>query len=186
MRDYGCWDCEKFFNTDHDHLNHMNLVHRSKVYKCTQCSFTAPVESRIRSHARTHAAQKFECQTCDAQLSSKAALRRHAMLHLATEELRCSKCDRSYALKLALSVHEKGKHRSGYICDKCDQKFDAPIKKARHLRKCGMEVRSNSPESPPPPLGTVELISHRLSRQGRSEMQIYALQNVFIIHFLLI
>ena len=55
---YGCWDCDKFFQTDHDHLNHMNLVHCDKVFQCTQCSFTATVESRIKSNVHTHSTKK--------------------------------------------------------------------------------------------------------------------------------
>ncbi len=26
-KSYACWDCEKNFQTDHDHTNHMNVIH---------------------------------------------------------------------------------------------------------------------------------------------------------------
>ena len=136
QRPYGCWSCEKNFQTDHDWLNHMNAMHRVKAYKCTQCLYSASVESRILEHVCTHATQKFECASCEMKLSTKVALHRHTLLHLSKEEFLRVICKKSYASQLVLGVHTRGKHGQGYMCPKCDTKFDAPIKKAWHLHKC--------------------------------------------------
>ena len=130
QRPYGCWSCEKNFQTDHDQLNHMNAMHWAKAYKCTQCLYSTSVESRILEHVHTHAIQKFECASCEMKLSTKAALCQHTLLHISKEEFLCAICNKSYALQLALGVHTRGKHSQGYVCPKCDTKFDAPIKKA--------------------------------------------------------
>ncbi len=55
QRPYGCWSCEKNFQTDHDQLNHMNAMHWVKAYKCTQYLYSASVESRILEYVCTHA-----------------------------------------------------------------------------------------------------------------------------------
>ncbi len=44
---YACWDCEKNFQTDHDRLNHMNAIHRTKRYHCTVCAYAATMEARM-------------------------------------------------------------------------------------------------------------------------------------------
>ncbi len=56
------------------------------------------------------------------------------------EEHKCSQCDKTYASQLALKVHFRGKHGAGYPYPKCGKAFDAPIKKAYHLRKCQRSV----------------------------------------------
>ena len=130
QRPYGCWSCKKNFQTDHDWINHMNAMHWVKAYKCIQCSYSASVESRILEHVCTHTTQKFECASCEMKLSTKVALCQHMLLHLSKEEFPCAICKKSYASKLVLGVHTRGKHGPGYVCPKCDTKFDAPIKKA--------------------------------------------------------
>ncbi len=78
-------------------------------------------------------------------------LHRHALLHAATGEHRCLQCERSYASKLALSVHVTEVHGPGYKCPHCDKVFDALIKKAHYLHKCTTAVAGrNSLESPTP------------------------------------
>ena len=130
VHSYACWDCKKNFQTDHDRLNHMNVIHRSKGYHCTVCAYTAVTEARIQDHIRTHATKKYECTTCEAKLATQAALRKHTSLHLSKEEIECDVCHKNYASKLALSVHKHGKHGQGYQCSCCEAMFDALIKKA--------------------------------------------------------
>ncbi len=148
QRPYGYWLCEKNFQTDHDWLNHMNAMHWVKAYKCTQCVYSTSVDSRILEHVHTHATQKFECALCEMKLSTKVALCRHTLLYLSKEEFLCAICNKSYALQLVLGVHTRGKHGQGYVCPKCDTKFDAPIKKARHMCKY-KAVRSTVADASP-------------------------------------
>ncbi len=131
---YACWDCDKNFQTDHDHINHMNIIHRAKAFSCTECLFTAA---------------KFECASCEIQLATKSALCKHTLLHLLDEEHKCSQCDKLYASKLALQVHTRGKHGQGYQCPQCNKVFDALIKKARHLKKCKTERSKSATQKSP-------------------------------------
>ena len=93
-REYQCWDCDASFQTDHDRINHMNLVHKEKIFACKSCHYTAVVKSRMRAHVHVHLLKKFDCLTCDAKLSSHAALRKHTLLHLAKDEHQCEQCDK--------------------------------------------------------------------------------------------
>ncbi len=81
-------------------------------------------------HVHTHTSRKFEYASCNMQLATKSALHKHTLLHLSTEEYKCSHCDKLYASQLALQVHTRSRHGQGYQCPQCDQVFDAPIKKA--------------------------------------------------------
>ena len=133
---YVCWDCDKNFNMDHDWLNHMNLIHRSKVFKCKQCSYSVATKSCMLGHARMHTPDKFECASCEVKLATKDALQKHTLLHITKEEWECDEYHKKYASLLALKIHQHGQHGPRYQCPKCQKVFDAPIKKARHLWKC--------------------------------------------------
>ncbi len=100
-------------------------------------------------HVHTHTAKKFKCASCEMQLATKSALHKHTLLHLSDIEHKCSQCDKLYALKLALQVHTRGKHGQGYQCPQCDKVFDAPIKKAQHLRKCKTERSKSAVQKSP-------------------------------------
>ncbi len=144
---YTCWDCDKNFQTDHDRLNHMNTMHQVKGFRCTVYAYSAATEARMLDHIRTHAVKKFECTTCEVKLAMKAALRKYTILHLSKEEIQYTDCGKSYTSKLVLSVYKCGKHGAGYQCLQCSATFDAPIKKAHHMRKCKSQ-RSKSSDSP--------------------------------------
>ena len=83
------------------------------------------------------------------QLATKSVLHKHTLLYLPEEEHKCSQCDKSYASKLALQVHTRGKHGQGYQCPHCTKVFDAPIKKARHLKKCKTERSKSAVQKSP-------------------------------------
>ncbi len=149
VRPYGCWSCKKNFRTDHDHLNHMNSLHRDKQFCCKVCPYSSATESRMLDHVWMHTSKKFECTSCDVKLATKLVLQCHTLLHLSDMELRCDQCGKIYASKLALTIHKHGKHGDGYQCSHCQKVFDAPIKKARHLWKC-KEARSKSVDAEVP------------------------------------
>ncbi len=144
---YACWDCDKNFNTDHDHLNHMNSMHRSKAFRCKHCSYCAATESQMLGHARTHTLDKFKCTSCEVKLATKDALWKHTLLYITKEEWDCDKCHKKYISHLALKIHQCGHHGPGYQCPKCEKVFDVPIKKARQLQRCNQASKpSGSPK----------------------------------------
>ena len=129
-KSYACWDCEKNFQTYHDHTNHMNAIHWDKAFHCTVCAFTAAIEHKMLDDVCTHTSRKFECASCNMQLATKSALHEHTLLHLSLEEHKCSHCDKLYTSRLALQVYSRGKHSQGYQYPWCDQVFHTLIKKA--------------------------------------------------------
>ncbi len=113
---FACLDCDRNFQTDHAHQNHMNNQHRMKQFHCKSCLYKATMESQMLDHVHTHMSKKFECVSCNVKLATKLALQCHTLLHLSKDELRCEHCGKHYALKLALTIHVQGKHGDGYKC----------------------------------------------------------------------
>ncbi len=131
----------------------------------------------MHTHVHVHTSKKFPCMTCNSQLSSRAALRKHTLLHLSTVEQKYTHCGGTYASKLALKVHMRGKHGAGYPCPKCGQVFNAPIKKAHHLKKYKSSTApSASGESNPQDLSQADCKASPEGATDQSPLWVFVLK----------
>ncbi len=133
---YDCEDCDKCFNTKANKNTHFRTVHSALHFRCLRCTFSAISHFKICKHAHTHSSHKFKCDHCTTELSSKDALVEHLKRHMDTTVYPCVSCEKQFSSALVCQIHFKGKHGDSYPCHKCGQRFDAPIQRCRHLRKC--------------------------------------------------
>ena len=146
-----CDKCGKSFNTPKALKEHMHNVHKSFLL-CTLCERVFPSKKKLNKHIKDehdiecNNEQMFICPTCQSCHASSQDLNEHlkSQHNLTGNEHPCDKCDKSFPLRMMLTVHFVECHDfnpmknsevlnvskviedpqiNQFNCDKCDKKF---------------------------------------------------------------
>ncbi len=101
----------------------------------------------MRKHACVHSDHKLLYGVCGKKMSSRDAMREHLQRHEDDKIYPCGDCEKQFSSLLACKIHYRGKHGEGYLCNKCQMRFDTPIQWCHHAKKCSSG--GNADEYPP-------------------------------------
>ncbi len=130
-RSYECRDCQTFYNNLKELSSHRSNVHHNKFVKCTHCEYQATSCVKMQQHVHCHT-QGLLCRKCSKAFPTLVELSHHKHLHDPRDTFECKHCGAEYFTSASLHIHVVGKHGPGYVCTKCNTRFDTPSQRARH------------------------------------------------------
>ncbi len=132
---YMCNDCNNSYNNLKELSSHLSTVHHGKFVNCIQCDYTATSRAKMYQHIWRHM-QGLLCRKCSKSFPTLTELSQHEYLHNPRDTFTCKYCDTEYLTSASLHIHVVGKHGVGYVCTRCDMRFDTPSQRARHQCQC--------------------------------------------------
>ena len=94
VKDSQCPDCGKYFRK-YDLKNHINRVHTTKRFQCSQCVFAAKSKKYLLEHEQAiHLNLKIDCPYCDHKASTRTNLRTHIKSLHEHMKFKCNECEK--------------------------------------------------------------------------------------------
>ena len=147
---FKCSECGSGFKYERGLVRHYKEDHAiARPHKCEHCGKTFKRKFCLRNHELGHEEKKFKCEYCDRLFMHLGNMKKHiARMHektfsqkstLATQEVLCQECGKSFKEKSYLELHRLRAHLKvkALKCDfeGCDEKFVYSIYKYRHEEK---------------------------------------------------
>ncbi len=82
----------------------------------------------MHHHVHTHTKGEL-CALCKKAFPSLKALERHSVLYKQRQYFECEAYDAVFITTSSLALHVCSKHGPGYVCDKCQTRFDTPAQR---------------------------------------------------------
>lgn len=137
-RNYPCTFCEKRFIHSSDMRRHLQThreqfpfvcgcclrrfanqdakeLHETKctmeLLKCQVCDYKTGINSRFRTHMKSHLAREFKCDLCSKSFIYKQNLENHLKIHSNERAFQCETCLKAFRLRVHLQRHIKRVHK---------------------------------------------------------------------------
>ncbi|XP_037075453.1 zinc finger protein 425-like [Pollicipes pollicipes] len=132
---FRCRVCEKRFKFPVSFQKHL-LLHAGRADKCPHCDSVFTGRSGLRSHLRTHSAERcFACDLCQKRFKFKQTCDAHRRrAHGGGAAKVCHVCGAEFRLQYQLTVH-LARHRNGRTlrCPLCPRLYELNLDLKRHL-----------------------------------------------------
>lgn len=98
---------------------------KNKTFQCETCDATFDVRKDLHQHIKTHGKRRFPCKLCDRIFVRKATLQDHINKHEGVRKYSCDKCVKTFTQRANLIRHVKNIHlnEKGFPCNVCDKQF---------------------------------------------------------------
>lgn len=83
---------------------------KTKFFRCHKCSYVTHIKARFSKHVKYHSMPMIKCMMCDFRTPYKWNLDRHMKNHGGAGPFKCSACSFSADIKQSLTVHETNHH----------------------------------------------------------------------------
>lgn len=109
---FECDACSRRFS-DQNALDHHETNCRTKKtqFKCQMCDYITSVNSRFKTHMKSHAKREFQCTICDKHFIYKHNLQNHLKVHSNERSFLCDCCSKTFRLNAHLQRHLKKVHK---------------------------------------------------------------------------
>ena len=132
-------ELSRHLRTEHDFGKDLTpkKSQNEKIYKCTQCKYSARSPQALRVHVKVkHVGIRFKCEKCDFTCTTKQQLRVHdSNKHLGVK-YHCDFCPNIFSTTNSRRKHYVDKHPDQYIvysCHLCSYRTDKKDLLQRHL-----------------------------------------------------
>lgn len=98
---------------------------KPKTFQCETCDATFDVRKDLHQHIKTHGKRRFPCKLCDRIFVRKATLQDHINKHEGVRKYNCDKCGKTFTQRANLIRHVKNIHlnEKGFPCSYCEKQF---------------------------------------------------------------
>ncbi|XP_070623302.1 gastrula zinc finger protein XlCGF57.1-like isoform X2 [Erythrolamprus reginae] len=122
---FGCAQCEKSFNRQHDLRKHRATHVTERPFACSVCGNRFRLKQTLMSHLMVHDGQRhFSCTQCGKCFRQKQHVKTHRQVHTGEKPFSCTTCGKRYVQKQALINHLRV-HTGDrpYGCRECGKAF---------------------------------------------------------------
>lgn len=140
---FRCRLCEKQFSSRALLFTHMKDHQKDKIERlCETCGKSFLSMDALKAHTRTHSKQPgtFACNVdgCKKVFRSNVQLIQHSHVHTGIKSFACQKCEKTYAKKSSLAIHEKiHSNNNGAVtfkCRHCGISYLSSVKLKEHVK----------------------------------------------------
>ena len=126
---FTCVDCSYVSTKKMNLREHIQRMHKDKVWSCEFCSKIFSIQKDLVRHEKSHLGPELCCDFCGKMYKSRRTFINHKKSHeenYIKPEYECNVCNKSFSTKYVRNYHVKSEHlgmKKLFLCPTCGKSF---------------------------------------------------------------